>query len=396
MQNITDGEFAREVEALKAHRRISVNRPMIDPDLPDMAAIRTAGPASPNSSSPSANAAASFWGGASVAGTGGATDVGPPSQASTTYVNGTLPDPTDASGNTVQSTVQSTTGSLARRGVGLSDHGPISSGSGSISRGSGLAARGSGSSEAGRQRFTARRRGKASGEATDDGSSVPRRNNATPVLQFNPLPLQQDGSEDRPTDPSHLFWVPASMHPEISPGDFRKFLDEHSTRAVHQAEEAASAGAAQRSLEASETDDVHPALQGLIRRPSAAAGRNTSVRTDLISRSTSLSRRASTLRKQYRPENDTDTETEVDDSNAPRMPPPKSPTSPLAMSSSKRDFDVPSLTLEDLQKLERIAEEASKSEDPHVLRSALHRTISMGTNSSGECLDCRQCRTCIF
>jgi hypothetical protein len=43
MQNITDSEFQREVEALKAHRRTSVNRPLIDPDLPEIAAAHGGG-----------------------------------------------------------------------------------------------------------------------------------------------------------------------------------------------------------------------------------------------------------------------------------------------------------------------------------------------------------------
>src|ERR1700728_4102072 len=28
-------------------------------------------------------------------------------------------------------------------------------------------------------------------------------------------------------DPLHLFWVPASLHPEIAPAEFRAFLQEH-------------------------------------------------------------------------------------------------------------------------------------------------------------------------
>src|SRR6266852_4896142 len=37
----------------------------------------------------------------------------------------------------------------------------------------------------------------------------------------------EDASGSDSDDPFHLFWVPANMHPEIDPGQFRAFLKEH-------------------------------------------------------------------------------------------------------------------------------------------------------------------------
>lgn len=44
---------------------------------------------------------------------------------------------------------------------------------------------------------------------------------------------------------------------------------------------------------------------------------------------------------------------------------------------------VPQLTINDLQKLEELAEEASKSDDPSKLRSVLRRSLSMNIAPSG-------------
>ncbi|KDN53364.1 hypothetical protein K437DRAFT_69197 [Tilletiaria anomala UBC 951] len=326
MQNITDSEFAREVEALKAHRRESVNRHILDPDLPDLAAVL--------------------------------------SGSSSLPISGNTGGIVDRSLSAVK-TAQSSTGSLAREGVGLSDNGPVARGPG-------------GRGNEGRQRFTARRRGLGSSSNADGGDEEGSPSSASRRPQVSPV-MQSGGANNEQLDPSHLFWVPASMHPEVSPSDFRKFLHEHASRAVREAEKSGqdgpdgqgSAGPASVS-----GDDVHPALQGIIRRPSNSISGSGSLRADLISRSTSLSRRASTLRRQYRPEIDTDTN---DDDKSAKSSAPKSP---LARSSSKRDFEGPMLTLEDLQKLEQLAEEASKAQDPSALRSALHRTISMGSNAS--------------
>lgn len=44
---------------------------------------------------------------------------------------------------------------------------------------------------------------------------------------------------------------------------------------------------------------------------------------------------------------------------------------------------VPQLTINDLQKLEELAEEASQSDDPSKLRSVLRRSLSMNIAPSG-------------
>ena len=45
--------------------------------------------------------------------------------------------------------------------------------------------------------------------------------------------------------------------------------------------------------------------------------------------------------------------------------------------------NVPQLTINDLQKLEELAEEASKSDDPSKLRSVLRRSLSLNIAPSG-------------
>ena len=45
--------------------------------------------------------------------------------------------------------------------------------------------------------------------------------------------------------------------------------------------------------------------------------------------------------------------------------------------------NMPQLTINDLQKLEELAEEASKSDDPSKLRSILRRSLSMNIAPSG-------------
>src|SRR4051812_9278154 len=35
--------------------------------------------------------------------------------------------------------------------------------------------------------------------------------------------------EDASSDSSHLFWVPAHLHPELAPAEFRAFLAEHTS-----------------------------------------------------------------------------------------------------------------------------------------------------------------------
>ncbi|TFK51888.1 hypothetical protein OE88DRAFT_1712355 [Heliocybe sulcata] len=126
-------------------------------------------------------------------------------------------------------------------------------------------------------------------------------------------------------DPFHLFWVPANLHPEIAPDQFRAFLKEHS----------------------------HTGTEGNV-----ALSRSSS------SSSQGLGRKRSMLSRQYKPRlNDGVEEEEV-------LPLRRDRSSYYANSG-------PQLTINDLQKLEELAEEASQSDDPSKLRSVLRRSLSL-------------------
>jgi hypothetical protein len=129
-------------------------------------------------------------------------------------------------------------------------------------------------------------------------------------------------------DPFHLFWVPASVHPEIAPAEFRAFLKEHAR---------------------------NPATDG----PDAALERTTSLSSRL-----SLGRKRSMLSRQYQPKDGEDSDQE-------------DKIVPLRRNRSYAQHAVPQLTISDLQKLEELAEEASHSDDPSKLRSVLRRSLSM-------------------
>lgn len=145
-----------------------------------------------------------------------------------------------------------------------------------------------------------------------------------------------DGSSSEPSnadDPFHLFWVPARLHPEIAPTEFRAFLKEHA------------------------------------RNPHADGGGELSRSTSAVSAS-SLGRRASMLSRQYRP-NDSDAS---DDEQV----------LPLRRNRSSIYNRGPQLTINDLQKLDQLAEEASESDDPTKLRSILRRSLSLNVAPSGK------------
>jgi hypothetical protein len=160
-------------------------------------------------------------------------------------------------------------------------------------------------------------------------------------------------------DPSHLFWVPASVHPEISPSDFRRFLHDHTSRAVREQEDMAD----------STGTSVSPTS------PTGLASENPV--EALKQRSTSIARRGSTLRKQYRPEMDGDNDSSIPTRRVGGQGPSRTISQHHAESNA-----APQLSIEDLQKLERLAEEASRSSDPSELRSVLRRTMSLSIASS--------------
>jgi len=138
-------------------------------------------------------------------------------------------------------------------------------------------------------------------------------------------------STDVTDDPFHLFWVPASVHPEIAPAEFRAFLKEHARNV--------------------------PSPDG------ADLSRSTS------SSSLGLGRKRSMLRRQYQPrENDGVEEEEI---------------LPLKRNRSYLVNPVPQLTFTDLQRLEQLAEEASENDDSSKLRTLLRRSLSLNLSPSG-------------
>lgn len=131
-------------------------------------------------------------------------------------------------------------------------------------------------------------------------------------------------------DPFHLFWVPASVHPEIAPAEFRAFLKEHARAVPPDGTELG------RSVSSSSTSG--------------------------------LGRKRSMLRRQYQPrENDGVEEEEV---------------VPLRRNHSYLYNPVP-ISFDDLQRLEQLAEEASENDDSLKLRSMLRRSLSFNLPPSG-------------
>ena len=146
-------------------------------------------------------------------------------------------------------------------------------------------------------------------------------------------------SEERNTDqddPFHLFWVPARLHPEIAPKEFRAFLKEHARTPP----------------------------------PDTSAG---PVRSSSLSApSPSLGRKRSMLSRQYKPSENDNLEEEDEK------------IVPLRRNRTLLTNTGPQLTISDLQRLEVLAEEASASDDPTELRNVLRRSISLNVSPSGQ------------
>ncbi|KAF8317781.1 uncharacterized protein EI90DRAFT_3084967, partial [Cantharellus anzutake] len=147
-------------------------------------------------------------------------------------------------------------------------------------------------------------------------------NSSTPVSDQTSVT-----SYDSESDTSHLFWVPAHLHPELAPAEFRAFLREHASAAPGSVDATTPLGRA-------------------------------------MSRSRSLSRQTSMLSRQYKPRPDDGVENEDQ--------------TVINRSKSRSSvYAAPQLTMDDIQKLEILAEEAARSEDPSRLRSVLRRSLSM-------------------
>ena len=331
---ITDDELAREVEALKSHRRLSVNRPVLDPDLPDLAAV--------------------YGGGQELL---------------------SVPSP-----------------ERERRGYSLVDDGAVPIRSPSSSSSSSLSPGKSYTNE--RAHFTARRRGQGAdtASASEPTGASPTRlspvSASPPTDAFDSRPLASSptsvssSSPSSPKDPSHLFWVPASVHPEISPTDFRNFIKEHAARAVTQHTDQDDAAADDTLAPLAVGDSpIAQRLHSVRQQQQERQNQFNDARGTLLGRSTSLSRRGSTLRRQYRPENDTD---DTDEDRAPARPLQRNRS---GLSRGTYGLSIPNLTIDDLQRLEAAAEEASQSQDPAMLRSVLRRTLSLTTAPDLDTMD---------
>lgn len=138
-----------------------------------------------------------------------------------------------------------------------------------------------------------------------------------------------DGSDGG--DPSSLFWVPARLHPEIDPAEFRAFIKEHARTPVD---------------------------------GSSALDRSFSIS------SAGLGRKKSMLNREYKPSANDGVENE-------------SQVVPLRRNRSSYYNVGPQLSISDLQKLDELAEEASQSDDPSKLRSVLRRSLSLNMSPSG-------------
>ncbi|KAF8637572.1 hypothetical protein AX17_002641 [Amanita inopinata Kibby_2008] len=152
-------------------------------------------------------------------------------------------------------------------------------------------------------------------------------------------------SDDSPAipadDPFHLFWVPASLHPEIAPAEFRAFLKEHA-RAPPPSDDSATLG---RSNTVSSTSSTS------------------------YSSGSGLGRRKSMLSRQYQPSENDGIEDE-------KIVPLRRNRSNLYANRG------PQLTINDLQKLDELAEEASVSDDPSRFRNILRRSLSLNLSPS--------------
>ncbi|KZW01244.1 hypothetical protein EXIGLDRAFT_718987 [Exidia glandulosa HHB12029] len=153
--------------------------------------------------------------------------------------------------------------------------------------------------------------------------------------------VSQDDEDHVLADPSHLFWVPAHLHPELAPAEFRVFLQQH-------ARNPETAPAAQ--------ENAH-----------GQVGRSSSLRSN-----SSLNRRRSMLSRQYEPQPNDGVERQ-DDTVKPDL---------QRKRSRAYGAQSPQLSISDLQKLEELAEEASRSDDPSKLRSVLRRSLSLNVPPS--------------
>jgi hypothetical protein len=140
---------------------------------------------------------------------------------------------------------------------------------------------------------------------------------------------------------SGLFWVPAHLHPELAPGEFRNFLKSHTVDP---------------DAEGSETNEAT-----LARSPSWLARSR--------SMSGSLNRKKSMLSKQYTPRPGDNVEAE---------------RTPVRRGSIARHQEQ-GPTLRDLQKLEELVDDPEFTQNPDKMREVLRRSLSQRMQPGRKC-----------
>jgi hypothetical protein len=158
--------------------------------------------------------------------------------------------------------------------------------------------------------------------------------------------------EDDTIVPSNgeFFWVPASLHPELAPSEFKAFLRDH-----------------RRDVE--EGSDESPAALGRVgsiglQRSGSGLSRNGS----------GLGRKKSMLSRQYTPRSGDDAEED-------------GPVKPIKRNRSSVYVNAaPQLTIKDLQKLDDLADAAAagNGSEASLIRSQLRRSISLGFMGSSQ------------
>jgi hypothetical protein len=222
-------------------------------------------------------------------------------------------------------------------------------------------------------------------------------------------------------DPRNLYWVPAHLHPELAPTEFRAFLKAHAhpdadgTENAEGGEGFAHRGAAMengvgaslgrspswlaragangtgmvaglaRRASSLREDSQRPSPSGLA-PPLSIITTQTQPATLGVSGG-SLGRKRSMLSRQYHPRVNDNIENE----------PPPLPTHNEAFLNRSRSRSAAhgegiyggsmgeqNVTLEELQQLESIADEAAETGDPEVMRTLLRRSLSLSRNNDCE------------
>ncbi len=179
-------------------------------------------------------------------------------------------------------------------------------------------------------------------------------------------------------DPTHLFWVPAHLHPELAPGEFRAFLKSHTQPEGGDGDAAPGEGAGEASLAFGGGAGLERRLSALSRRSSLGMGGGGGGSAHAMPASGGggggLGRKRSMLSRQYHPRANDHVEDE-----------PPLPPGALARADSRRSSiyggrtGEQDLTLVDLQRLEELADEAASSGDGDLgkMRNLLRRSLSI-------------------